>query len=185
MPDPQTGDLDPDAVLAAYDQITDLVTTITDDVLSQVRTEPTDSGPRWRAALQPATDEGAAAVLRETLDWIREIRSMAAAAERMVTMALDSAPPAATPSTAGPAPEASPAGIDAAAIAAQLRATETEDEGAAYLERLQLDRDGLLAVAAALQLTRLDNVRGQAELRRRILKQAIGARRKFDGLARW
>jgi hypothetical protein len=75
--------------------------------------------------------------------------------------------------------------VDAAAIAATLRATETEDEGAAYLEGLKLDRDGLLAVAAELQLTRMQSVRSQAELRRRILKQAIGARRKFEGLRKW
>jgi hypothetical protein len=75
----------------------------------------------------------------------------------------------------------------AASIAAQLRETETETEsqGAAFLAGLQLDREGLLAVAEELQLTRMESVRSLAELRRRILKQAIGARRKFEGLRKW
>lgn len=70
------------------------------------------------------------------------------------------------------------------AIAARLRATDTEDEGAAYLDAQRLDKAGLLAVAAALGLSRLDRA-SKKEITRRILKQAIGARRKFEGLRRW
>jgi len=55
---------------------------------------------------------------------------------------------------------------------------------AEYLEAQHLDRDSLLAVATELQLTRMDRL-SQKELRRRILKQAIGARRKFAGLRKW
>ncbi|MFI7673448.1 hypothetical protein [Actinophytocola sp. NPDC049390] len=73
---------------------------------------------------------------------------------------------------------------EAAAIASRLRETETEEEGAAYLRAQNLDADGLLAVAAALGLTRLDRLR-RADLEKRVLKQAIGARRKFDGLRKW
>ncbi|WP_433193069.1 hypothetical protein ACQP1G_30615 [Nocardia sp. CA-107356] len=73
---------------------------------------------------------------------------------------------------------------DAARIAAQLRATETEDEGAAYLHEQHLDRASLLAVAAQLQLTRVDRL-SRPELEKRVLKQAIGARRKFAGLRKW
>jgi hypothetical protein len=74
--------------------------------------------------------------------------------------------------------------VDVAAIASRLRETETEEEGAAYLHAQHLDREGLLAVAAELQLTRVERL-SQKELRRRVLKQAIGARRKFAGLRNW
>lgn len=73
---------------------------------------------------------------------------------------------------------------DAAAIAAQLRGTDTETQGAAYLAELKLDQAGLVAVATALGLSRMERL-SQKELRRRILKQAIGARRKFEGLRKW
>jgi hypothetical protein len=72
----------------------------------------------------------------------------------------------------------------AADIATHLRQTATEDDGAAYLHTLNLDRQGLLAVAAALQLTRVDHL-SHTQLQKRVLKQAIGARRKFDGLRNW
>ncbi|UOX88259.1 hypothetical protein MUY14_42325 [Amycolatopsis sp. FBCC-B4732] len=72
----------------------------------------------------------------------------------------------------------------AAAIASHLRETETEEEGAAYLQAQRLDREGLLAVAAELQLTRVDRLNPK-ELEKRVLKQAIGARRKFAGLRKW
>lgn len=80
--------------------------------------------------------------------------------------------------------EATGTGLGAAAIAAQLRITETETEGAAYLDEQRLDRTGLLAVATELQMTRVERL-SLKELKRRILKQAIGARRKFAGLRRW
>lgn len=95
------------------------------------------------------------------------------------------ASPAPSATSAEAAADGEPPEIDAAAIAAQLRGTETEAEGAAYLESLRLNRDGLLAVATELQLVRLHSVRSLAELRRRIIKQAIGARRKFEGLRQW
>lgn len=71
-----------------------------------------------------------------------------------------------------------------AAIATSLRETETEEEGAAYLRAQHLDRESLLAVAAELQLTRVSRL-SQTELEKRVLKQAIGARRKFAGLRKW
>lgn len=86
------------------------------------------------------------------------------------------APPAPPP----PAPQ----NVEAAAIATRLRETETVEEGAAYLEALHLDRDGLLAVATELGLSRVDRLR-PSELEKRVLKQAIGARRKFAGLRKW
>ena len=96
--------------------------------------------------------------------------------------------PKRTPVTEDPMakPAAVPAEPDAGAavIAARLREIDTEDEGAEYLQAQHLDRDGLLAVATELQLTRMDRL-SQKELRRRILKQAIGARRKFAGLRKW
>jgi hypothetical protein len=73
---------------------------------------------------------------------------------------------------------------DAADIASRLREAETEEEGAAYLHAQHLDRENLLAVAAELQLTRVNRL-SQTELEKRVLKQAIGARRKFAGLRRW
>ncbi|MGW3959151.1 hypothetical protein ACWED2_04965 [Amycolatopsis sp. NPDC005003] len=92
--------------------------------------------------------------------------------------------PVASPPPAPPPPAVARPGVDAAAIATHLRETETEEEGAAYLEAQRLDRDSLLAVAAELQLTRVDRL-SQKELKRRVLKQAIGARRKFAGLRKW
>lgn len=69
-------------------------------------------------------------------------------------------------------------------IAAHLRATETETEGATYLQAQHLDREGLLAVADALGLTRVDRLSLKG-LKERILNQAIGARRKSEGLRNW
>ena len=73
---------------------------------------------------------------------------------------------------------------DPAAIAKRLRGTETVDEGAAYLRAQNLDRAALLAVAAELLLTRVERLSKKA-LVERIIKQAIGARRKFEGLRHW
>ncbi|MFC9436425.1 hypothetical protein [Nocardia sp. NPDC057030] len=74
--------------------------------------------------------------------------------------------------------------VDVVSIAAQLRVTETEEEGAVYLRTQNLDRETLLGVAAELQLTRVNRL-SRTELEKRVLKQAIGARRKFAGLRRW
>jgi Rho termination factor, N-terminal domain len=73
---------------------------------------------------------------------------------------------------------------EVAAIAARLREIETEEEGAAYLRAQGLDRVDLLAVATELRLTRVDRLK-PAELEKRVLRQAIGARRKFAGLRKW
>jgi hypothetical protein len=93
------------------------------------------------------------------------------------------APPSAPPPTVAEKP-AGKSTADAAAIASRLRETATEDEGAAYLRAQHLDRDSLLAVAAELLLTRVQHL-SRAELEARVLRQAIGARRKFDGLRKW
>lgn len=101
-------------------------------------------------------------------------------------------PPPREPATAEPVPTpdipppAAPTmpDVDPAAIAAHLRETETEEEGAEYLRAQRLDRETLLTVAAELQLTRVERLR-QTELEKRVLKQAIGARRKFSGLRKW
>ena len=74
--------------------------------------------------------------------------------------------------------------VDPAAVAKRLRETATEEEGTAYLQAQQLDRADLLAVAAALQLTRVDRL-SRSDLEKRVIKQAIGARRKFEGLRKW
>ncbi|QYN23157.1 hypothetical protein [Amycolatopsis sp. DSM 110486] len=74
---------------------------------------------------------------------------------------------------------------DPAAIAAKLRRTDTEEQGAAYLKTLRLDREQLLAVAAALMITRIPAGLSMKKLTERVLKQAIGARRKFEGLRSW
>ncbi|MFC6012226.1 hypothetical protein [Nocardia lasii] len=92
-----------------------------------------------------------------------------------------SAAPEATPAASRPATAANP---DGPSIAAHLRATDTVDAGAAYLRAHNLDRADLLAVAAALQLTRVDRL-SRADLEKRVLKQAITARRKFAGLRQW
>jgi hypothetical protein len=92
----------------------------------------------------------------------------------------------ARPSTevAAPSVEVAAPSADLAAVAARLRELETEQDGAAYLREQHLDRDGLLGVAAALGFTRVTRL-SQPELERRVLKQAIGARRKFAGLRKW
>lgn len=94
-----------------------------------------------------------------------------------------------TEQKARPANLVPPSGIartnaDAVAVAARLRETDTEEEGSSYLDSLDLDREALLAVAAQLQLTRVERL-SRAELKRRVLNQAIGARRKFAGLRKW
>lgn len=73
---------------------------------------------------------------------------------------------------------------DAQAVAAHLRTLTTKDDGAAYLDGLGLSKPRLLAVAAALHLTRVDRLSAPA-LRARVLQQAIGARNKFAGLRSW
>lgn len=74
--------------------------------------------------------------------------------------------------------------VAAAQIASRLREIDTEDEGATYLRAQQLDKAALLAVATELHLTRVDRL-SRTELEKRVLKQAIGARRKFAGLRKW
>ncbi|WP_372663177.1 hypothetical protein [Amycolatopsis kentuckyensis] len=101
------------------------------------------------------------------------------------TEASTSAPPPAPP---GDSPD-SPAhvtrpDVDVADVAAHLRDLDSEAQGAAYLHEQRLDRETLLAVAAELQLTRVSRL-SQPELEKRVLKQAIGARRKFAGLRNW
>lgn len=82
-----------------------------------------------------------------------------------------------------PADSAKP-DVDVAVVASHLRELETEEEGVAYLRERRLDRETLLAVAAELQLTRVTRL-SPSELEKRVLKQAIGARRKFAGLRKW
>jgi hypothetical protein len=79
-------------------------------------------------------------------------------------------------------PGKSPAEV--AAIVVRLREAESEEEGAEFLREEQLDRASLLAVAADLQLTRVERL-SRADLERKVLNQAIGARRKFAGLRSW
>ncbi|MEV4599451.1 hypothetical protein AB0K15_18825 [Amycolatopsis sp. NPDC049253] len=74
---------------------------------------------------------------------------------------------------------------DPAAIAAKLRPIDTEEQGAAYLNALRLDREQLLAVAPALGLTRIPVRLSMNKLTERVLNQAIGARLKFAGLRSW
>lgn len=69
-------------------------------------------------------------------------------------------------------------------IAATLRATETAAEGAAWLQELNLDQVTLVQVAAALGMTRVENL-SAPQLRERCVRQAITARRKYDGLRKW
>ena len=84
---------------------------------------------------------------------------------------------------AGPEP-ATELPDDFAAIAAKLREIETVEEGTEYLDAQHLDKKGLLAVAAAVGLSRLERKSG-VEIKRRVIQQAIGARRKFEGLRKW
>ncbi|MEV4144581.1 hypothetical protein AB0J40_12990 [Amycolatopsis sp. NPDC049691] len=96
-----------------------------------------------------------------------------------VTEASTPAPPPAPAETTRPDVD-----VDVAAVAARLRELDSEALGAAYLHDQRLDRETLLAVAAELQLTRVTRL-SQPELEKRVLKQAIGARRKFAGLRNW
>ena len=113
----------------------------------------------------------------ELIDWliVLDVAQTPAVAPRATSAAAPEKPP--------PAARTMP-GVDPAAIATRLRETETEEEGAEYLREQRLDRETLLAVATELQLTRVNQL-SQAVLERRVLKQAIGARRKFAGLRKW
>ncbi|MGV9676376.1 hypothetical protein ACWDSJ_13935 [Nocardia sp. NPDC003482] len=91
---------------------------------------------------------------------------------RAVETTMPAAPPAYDPDNDLSAPMS---------VAARLRIIGTEAEGREFLRAQQLDLDGLREVADDLLLTRVDKL-SQAELERRVLKQAIGARRKFEGL---
>uniref|UniRef100_UPI003F4979FE hypothetical protein n=1 Tax=Amycolatopsis sp. CA-082387 TaxID=3239918 RepID=UPI003F4979FE len=70
----------------------------------------------------------------------------------------------------------------AASVAARLRETATEEQGAALLKEQQLDREGLLAVADELGITRGISRLSVKKLQERVLNQAIGARDKAAGL---
>ncbi|MER7015324.1 hypothetical protein ABT324_28155 [Saccharopolyspora sp. NPDC000359] len=78
------------------------------------------------------------------------------------------------------------ANTDPEAVAAHLRTLNTAEEGEDYLRSIGLDRDhdGLLAVAGELGLTRVDKLT-KPKLTERIIKQAITARRKYEGLRSW
>ncbi|BCK52989.1 hypothetical protein [Nocardia wallacei] len=96
-------------------------------------------------------------------------------------------PPASSPGRSkASAPSIEPAqpNTSAAQIASRLREIDTEDEGAAYIRAQRLDRATLVAVATELHLTRVDRL-SRTELEKRVLKQAIGARRRFAGLRKW
>lgn len=74
--------------------------------------------------------------------------------------------------------------VTPADIATRLREIDNEADGALYLRTQHLTKEDLLAVATELLLTRVDRL-SRRELETRVLKQAIGARRKFDGLRKW
>lgn len=74
--------------------------------------------------------------------------------------------------------------MDASAVARQLRVTDTVAEGRELLSALRPSRADLLAVAGELGLTRVERLSGP-QLTERVLRQAIGARRKYEGLRRW
>jgi len=72
---------------------------------------------------------------------------------------------------------------DSAAIAARLRELDTVHEGAQYLDAQNLDKDGLLAVAAEVwELRGGDRRLSKQALQQKLLDMTIGARRKFQGL---
>ncbi|WP_329110086.1 hypothetical protein OG792_14495 [Micromonospora sp. NBC_01699] len=91
-------------------------------------------------------------------------------------------PPAKRPRRAGPAAPRKPA-PEAAGIAARLRELESETEGDTYLAGFKPSGDLLRDIGAELGL-KLGKL-NKTELTRRILDQAIGARRKFAGLRNW
>jgi hypothetical protein len=104
--------------------------------------------------------------------------SPAAASGNSATMA--EAAPTATARTSG-AGAMDNTQFDPKALVASLRETETVDEGAAKLRDLQLDRESLLALAAELQMTRVERL-NMKQLTEKVLHQAITSRRKFQGL---
>jgi hypothetical protein len=87
----------------------------------------------------------------------------------------------------GKRPEAGASGADFAEIAEALRGQETIDDGLAYLDGVKvggkkLAKADLLAVGKELQLT-LPASSTVANAKRKLLEHAIGARRKYAGLA--
>jgi hypothetical protein len=83
---------------------------------------------------------------------------------------------------AGPAESGDAEPSAAATLAARLRETATEEQGATLLKDAGLDRDALLAVAGELGITRGISRLSKKKLQERVLGQAIGARDKFAGL---
>ncbi|MFI6761208.1 hypothetical protein ACIBF5_18935 [Micromonospora sp. NPDC050417] len=82
-----------------------------------------------------------------------------------------------------PAAASRPTSADAEKIAIHLRQVETETEGADYLNNIRPGNDLLREIGSVLGL-KLGRLRKE-ELVRRVLDQAIGARRKFAGLRDW
>ncbi|MFD9966186.1 hypothetical protein [Amycolatopsis sp. NPDC058986] len=70
------------------------------------------------------------------------------------------------------------------AIVKALQGIDTVEEGAEYLRAQRLDKDGLVAVAHAALLTRIEHL-SKPKLIDRILNQTITARLKFAGLRKW
>lgn len=74
--------------------------------------------------------------------------------------------------------------FDPAQVAATLRSCDTVPDGANYLDGLRPSKDDLVALVQALGVTRTNGLT-KTDLRDRALRQAIGARRKYDGLRSW
>lgn len=74
--------------------------------------------------------------------------------------------------------------MDASAVATQLRGMDTVEQGRELLAGLRLAQPQLLEVAGELGLSRLGRL-SRPQVTERVLKQAISARRKFEGLRSW
>ncbi|MFI5838257.1 hypothetical protein ACIA8K_00875 [Catenuloplanes sp. NPDC051500] len=83
-----------------------------------------------------------------------------------------------------PSPQAGMSDEEAAAIAEQLRACETEAEGLKLLNRVATNNPTRRTIAAALNIEVTKSMTSD-HLKTLILRHAIGARRTFAGLSSW
>jgi hypothetical protein len=93
-------------------------------------------------------------------------------------------PPPRPKPTPSPAPQTGMSHEEAAAIAEQLRACETEAEGLKLLNRVATNNSARRMIAAALNVEVTKSMTSD-QLKTLILRHAIGARRTFAGLSGW
>lgn len=112
----------------------------------------------------------------------RTLEPVPVPAPAALTAVAEPRPPTRTRSTRARQPAKPP--LDPAEAAVKLRAMDSVDDGAAYLAGFKLLKKDLLAVGRELGLP-IPSSRSLDDIVKLVLNQAIGARRKFEGLSKW